>query len=130
MQLLFAKTSTETVPNAEIMQAGKSIVRMSTEIIMAFANWIQETPYQNQSFPTLFQVEMKRLKEEGVQFPTRLNFMKEDERMEYLNCYHSKLGLKQEITTAYCASIRQRLINLLENINSRIRIIPNGQASQ
>lgn len=62
--------------------------------------------------------------------PARFTFFKEEERTEYLACYQSKLKLRQQITSAYTASIRQRLINLLEGINSRIRTIPSGQAVQ
>jgi len=94
VRLLFAQQSKEPSQSADILQLGKSIFQISTEIIMGFASWVVDAPYQNQSFPTLFQVEFKRLKEEGVQFPPRLSFLKEEERMELVACYQSKLQFR------------------------------------
>lgn len=53
-RLLFAKQRQLSTNEGEWLRLGMNIIQISTEIIMGFARWVSETPYQNQPFATLF----------------------------------------------------------------------------
>lgn len=62
--------------NAEPIQAGKSLLRMTLEILKVLASWILIAPYQLQQFPTLFKANYDKMIAERIQFPDSLVYCK------------------------------------------------------